>query len=141
MDYSFLTMNLNAFQPGQISALPPVISYTPLRLITPATTSDESTSSSTQNSPIIIPRRDLFDVRFQLLNDDDEDMDETPKELEFVAAPSDLVPGVYEGGLKTWECSIDLAAYLAHEVRPEVLGKRFLEVIINSLNACGDLTE
>ena len=24
----------------------------------------------------------------------------------------DLDPGVYEGGFKTWECSIDLAAYL-----------------------------
>ena len=30
--------------------------------------------------------------------------------LSFLDAPSDLVPGVYEGGLKTWECSIDLAS-------------------------------
>lgn len=28
--------------------------------------------------------------------------------LGFVGAPSDIVPGVYEGGLKTWECSLDL---------------------------------
>jgi len=33
-------------------------------------------------------------------------------DLGFIDAPSDLVPGVYEGGLKTWECSVDLAAYL-----------------------------
>jgi hypothetical protein len=25
---------------------------------------------------------------------------------------SDLIPGIYEGGLKTWECSIDLCRYL-----------------------------
>jgi protein-histidine N-methyltransferase len=34
------------------------------------------------------------------------------KALEFLDAPSDLVPGVYEGGLKTWECSLDLVDYL-----------------------------
>ncbi|KAJ7049950.1 hypothetical protein C8F01DRAFT_1181069 [Mycena amicta] len=32
--------------------------------------------------------------------------------LAFLDAPSDLVPGVYEGGLKTWECSLDLVNYL-----------------------------
>ena len=25
----------------------------------------------------------------------------------------DIVPGVYEGGFKTWECSMDLAQYVA----------------------------
>ncbi len=34
------------------------------------------------------------------------------KALAFLDAPSDLVPGVYEGGLKTWECSLDLVDYL-----------------------------
>jgi hypothetical protein len=29
---------------------------------------------------------------------------------------SDLVPGIYEGGLKTWECALDLAAYLDRDV-------------------------
>lgn len=28
---------------------------------------------------------------------------------------SDLVPGEYEGGLKTWECSLDLVSILAKE--------------------------
>ena len=32
--------------------------------------------------------------------------------LEFLDNPSDLVPGIYEGGLKTWECSLDLVVYL-----------------------------
>lgn len=132
MSCPVLTTSSNAFRPGQISALPPVISYTPLRLITSTAASDEFASLTSRGQPIILPRRDLFDVRFQLLNDTDadgdEEMVEAPKELEFVDAPSDLVPGIYEGGLKTWECSIDLAAYLAHEVQPEVIGKRFIEV-------------
>ena len=29
-----------------------------------------------------------------------------------VEANTDLVPGVYEGGFKIWECSYDLLAYL-----------------------------
>lgn len=28
---------------------------------------------------------------------------------------SDLLPGVYEGGFKLWECAVDLAAYLAEQ--------------------------
>lgn len=30
-------------------------------------------------------------------------------------APTDLVPGEYEGGFKVWECSIDLSRYIAKE--------------------------
>ena len=36
----------------------------------------------------------------------------SPLVLEFLNAPSDLIPGIYEGGLKTWECSLDLVDYL-----------------------------
>lgn len=54
------------------------------------------------------------------------------KALEFLDAPSDLVPGVYEGGLKTWECSLDLVEYL-HELQFSsnfggFVGNRVLEV-------------
>lgn len=55
-------------------------------------------------------RRDLFDVRFQLLNEDKDVVDSS----------TDLIPGVYEGrsttyagGLKTWECALDLVSELA----------------------------
>ncbi|KAF9517810.1 hypothetical protein BS47DRAFT_1371242 [Hydnum rufescens UP504] len=97
-----------------LDALPPAISYS--RLIIP----------SEGEVPIVLPRRDLYDARFQLLS--------LPTGLNFVDAPSDLVPGVYEGGLKTWECSIDLAAYLASLTsRPSchpqwIRGKHVLEV-------------
>lgn len=69
-------------------------------------------------SPIEVPfgssflrlaRRDLFDVRFQLLNDEES--------AQGVAdTHTDLIPGVYEGGLKTWECSLDLVATLAERL-------------------------
>ena len=31
-------------------------------------------------------------------------------------ADTDLIPGVYEGGLKVWECSLDLCRHLAEEM-------------------------
>ena len=31
-------------------------------------------------------------------------------------ADTDLIPGVYEGGLKVWECSLDLCRHLADEI-------------------------
>ena len=54
------------------------------------------------------------------------------KALDFLDAPSDLVPGVYEGGLKTWECSLDLVEHL-HELQSSsnfggFAGNRVLEV-------------
>jgi len=44
-----------------------------------------------------------------------------------LAGTSDLVKGVYEGGLKTWECALDLVAYLA-EQKDSYEGKKVLEV-------------
>ncbi|KAJ7803483.1 hypothetical protein B0H14DRAFT_2887700 [Mycena olivaceomarginata] len=82
--------------------------------------------------------RDLFDARFQLISEGhgDEPPVETPaptstSALGFLDAPSDLVPGVYEGGLKTWECSLDLVGYLDsfRDVDSSYFsGKRVLEV-------------
>lgn len=54
------------------------------------------------NSNLSIPRRDLFDAKFQLIDQDQN----------FVNDKSDLIPGLYEGGLKSWECSIDLVKNL-----------------------------
>lgn len=52
--------------------------------------------------------------------------------LGFLDAPSDLVPGVYEGGLKTWECSLDLAECLHRSIGGDpgdnLKGRRILEV-------------
>ncbi|GCB63371.1 hypothetical protein scyTo_0009653 [Scyliorhinus torazame] len=43
-----------------------------------------------------------------------------------IASHSDLVPGVYEGGLKIWECTFDLAAYLSATV--PLAGRRVLDL-------------
>ncbi|KAI0766234.1 hypothetical protein BC629DRAFT_893881 [Irpex lacteus] len=93
--------------------------------------------SHTPNAdPVILPRRDLFDARFQLIasssqenSEAEESEEKVDSDLKFVEAPSDLIPGVYEGGLKTWECSVDLAAYLHDRIPSEsVVGKRVLEL-------------
>lgn len=84
-----------------------------------------------EGTNILLPRRDLFDVRFQLISSEEEEpVSGAPGELAFVDAPSDLVPGVYEGGLKTWECSIDLAGHLGTllDKTSGDLPYRFLEV-------------
>jgi hypothetical protein len=89
-----------------------------------------------------LPRRDLFDARFQLISHNADDLDGSDQPtntnaqsaLQFLNAPSDLVPLVYEGGLKTWECSLDLASYLdsiSSESQFDVRGKRMLEVRIS----------
>ena len=100
--------------PPQLDALPEAISYSPL-----------SISLSSDTDPLVLARRDLFDAHFQLISDG---LDERNK-LQFFDAPSDLVPGVYEGGLKTWECCLDLVDYLeCNGLSKSLMGKRILEV-------------
>ncbi|KZS97174.1 hypothetical protein SISNIDRAFT_482108 [Sistotremastrum niveocremeum HHB9708] len=57
-------------------------------------------------SSVNLPKRELFDARLQLLSSD-EDSDDA---LRGLGEPSDLLAGIYEGGFKTWECSLDLAS-------------------------------
>ncbi|KAI0062656.1 hypothetical protein BV25DRAFT_1943026 [Artomyces pyxidatus] len=100
-----------------LATLPEAISYSPLAI---------PLSSGRQS--ITLARRDLFDARYQLIA---QEGDANADTLEFLDAPSDLVPGVYEGGLKTWECSVDLADYLEGVVSEEGLwacGKFVLEL-------------
>ena len=46
------------------------------------------------------------------------------------SAHSDLIPGVYEGGMKIWECAYDLIDYLATEPHsiPPLAARRVLEL-------------
>lgn len=92
----------------KISKLPEAISYSFI---------------SIKNTQVILARRELFDVKLQLISNELE-----KETVKYADSPSDLIRGVYEGGLKTWECSLDLASYLLN--RPsESLGK-VLEVWI-----------
>ena len=38
-------------------------------------------------------------------------------------AAGDITPRIYEGGFKTWECSIDLANTLAEDYNTEISGR------------------
>jgi protein-histidine N-methyltransferase len=72
-------------------------------------------------------KRDLADAKFQLMSNDTLDEGVPPpgadpalatskdstSALDLLSAPSDLIPGVYEGGFRVWECSLDLVDYLA----------------------------
>ncbi|KAK8861231.1 hypothetical protein IAR55_002050 [Kwoniella newhampshirensis] len=124
-----------------IKSLPEQISYSPLHH---------------PSLPTPLLRRDLFDARFQLISststeadadaDADADSQDTQGEKEesrdgrneegeeYVDAKTDLIPGLYEGGLKTWEGGVDLVEVLAgvgegeKDVGEWVKGGRVLEV-------------
>ncbi|KAG8930542.1 hypothetical protein FRC02_004057 [Tulasnella sp. 418] len=104
-----------------IETLPSRISYTPSLI-------------PSSSLGLKLARRDLFDARFQIIaNADDAEMKDEENETQakqFIDAPSDLVPGIYEGGLKTWECSLDLVSYMSSGAMSEYYlpGKRVLEL-------------
>ncbi|KAJ2797213.1 hypothetical protein H4R20_005264 [Coemansia guatemalensis] len=64
-------------------------------------------------------KRQMDDVQFQLAQQDSMDGSNniSSSAVEQVIASgssmTDVIRGVYEGGLKTWECSLDLLGYLA----------------------------
>ena len=80
-----------------ISTLPPVLSYSFVNI------------STSDDSQILVPRRELWDCRMQLMKSDDSSAN---ADLIRMLGNTDLIKGAYEGGLKTWECSIDLARYV-----------------------------
>lgn len=76
-------------------------------------------------SEISIPRRELWDVRVQLMaEEDDEGLGNLGKD--------DVRTGIYEGGFKSWESSVDVAKVL-YQRKDEVLGgsRKFLEVCLH----------
>ncbi|KAJ9110439.1 hypothetical protein QFC19_001565 [Naganishia cerealis] len=116
----------------QLEKLPPMISFSEMDL-----------PFDTTGCKLF--RRDLYDARFQVideLDDEDEDtavkVDSTPDDqntAKYVNAETDLIPGTYEGGLKTWEGGMDLVEVLEEQhlmipggIGSWVKGKRVLEV-------------
>lgn len=80
----------------KLSTLPSKISFSKIDI--------ESPKSYT----ITVPRRELFDVRMQLMAEDEPEAENLINNLN----KSDLRTNVYEGGFKSWECSFDLARLL-----------------------------
>ena len=68
-----------------------------------------------------LPRRELWHVKMQIMQSDDN---------EYLLGDSDVIRGSYEGGLKTWECSVDLAEYLTQH---PFQGQSVLEVLYSCL--------
>ncbi|KAL2368947.1 mitotic exit network interactor 1 [Blastomyces gilchristii SLH14081] len=95
-----------------LSTLPSQISYNMLPI--------NPQSPSSEGPSLTIPRREVFDIRAQLMAEDDADTNENA-ELISGLEKGDLKPTVYEGGLKTWECAIDLAKLVAAEEIPSLL--------------------
>lgn len=57
-----------------------------------------------------VPRRDFFDVKYQLMG-----QDELSATDEILLGSSDIQTETYEGGMKVWECSYDLVKALEQE--------------------------
>lgn len=64
---------------------------------------------------IQIPRRELWDVRVQLMAEDDGPGPVEGDELEPGLGSHDVKTGIYEGGFKSWESSVDMVKVLAAE--------------------------
>ncbi|KAL5337811.1 hypothetical protein BJX70DRAFT_223939 [Aspergillus crustosus] len=89
-----------------LSSLPSQVSYNTLSL-----SSSQGTDIHTKTSELTIARRDVFDIRAQLMVEDSAE--EQNSKLIAGLEKGDITPNFYEGGLKTWECSIDLAGLVA----------------------------
>ncbi|GKZ36113.1 hypothetical protein AbraIFM66950_007020 [Aspergillus brasiliensis] len=88
-----------------IPTLPSQISFNKLKLPT-------KTATTSQHVPkhLTLARRDIFDIRAQLMAEDTPD--ENNEELIAGLEKGDIKPNFYEGGFKTWECAVDLAKVL-----------------------------
>ncbi|BCS03818.1 protein-histidine N-methyltransferase [Aspergillus luchuensis] len=84
-----------------IPTLPSQISFNKLRL---------PTKTTPANQHLTLARRDIFDIRAQLMAEDTPD--ENNEELIAGLEKGDIKPNFYEGGFKTWECAVDLAKVL-----------------------------
>ena len=72
-------------------------------------------------------RRELFDIKHQLMTEYDTDSKtDNTNNLELdILINEDLKKNVYEGGLKSWECSIDLVDLFAKKNHDETLLPNF----------------
>jgi protein-histidine N-methyltransferase len=66
---------------------------------------------------IHLPRRELWDVRVQLMAEEEQQDAEArdDSELEPGLGKHDVKTGIYEGGFKSWESSVDLVKVLASQ--------------------------
>jgi len=77
------------------------------------------------NSNVKMFKRNVSDIKFEIASNE-EDGDNMIATA--VLQQTDIIPGVYEGGLKTWECSIDLVKYLSELSNDNFENKSVLEL-------------
>ncbi|KAK6455632.1 uncharacterized protein RJT20DRAFT_48641 [Scheffersomyces xylosifermentans] len=66
----------------------------------------------------VIYRRELFDVKHQVMTEDDEENAKV-NEILINTNNNDLEKRVYEGGFKSWECSYDTVDKLSNLLKPK----------------------
>jgi protein-histidine N-methyltransferase len=95
----------------QVYALPSQIAYNKLTLVASPTS---TFTSSPSLSNVVLGRREISDIRAQLMVEDDGGgVYDNQEELISSLEAGDLRPNFYEGGFKTWECALDLARFVA----------------------------
>lgn len=94
-----------------LESLPSQVSYNYLDV----PIQDDTADQGNQSAKIRVPRREIHDIRQQLMAEADvEDAAATSTDnLLGGLATGDLSTGIYEGGFKTWECAVDLAGFVA----------------------------
>jgi protein-histidine N-methyltransferase len=98
-----------------LARLPSKIAYDTLEV-----TLDDGTVMS-------LPRRELWDVRVQLMAEDDSE-DGTDVDGSGLGN-HDVKTGVYEGGFKSWESSVDLVKVLAAQGKQSVTEETTTRVV------------
>lgn len=68
----------------------------------------------------IIYRRELFDIKHQVMMEEDENNNEMINDILVGENKDDLKKDVYEGGFKSWECSYDSVDHISEMIK---LGK------------------
>lgn len=110
---------------SQLSILPSQISFNRLAI---------------SGTPVVVARREIFDIRTQLMAEDSADHDNA--ELIAGLEEGDLKPNFYEGGFKTWECSLDLAKLVAsQDAIADSLGESETDVHIIEVCAIFEIAE
>ena len=89
-----------------LSRLPSKIAYSLLKL------------DLDDGSSISLPRRELWDVRVQLMAEEGNGVDAS--ESETGLGSHDVKTGIYEGGFKSWESSVDLVKVLGADAAARV---------------------
>ncbi|KAJ3045432.1 Exocyst complex component 5 [Rhizophlyctis rosea] len=130
-EHRFSVVSLEPAPHSSTSDAPTSTALAPAKLLTLDTASSEPLAVIAELVPstaVSLYKRHVSDVKFEVASADEDGADNTAL-AHAIVAKSDLISGVYEGGLKTWECSIDLVNYLAETIHgDDVKGRKVIEL-------------